>query len=132
MSEDRARFRIKVGEIEIEYEGKSTEVSMLYKEAFEWVKASAKIPSELKEEKEVKKRRGGPRTGVISQAIDRLIDEGFFDDFKNSTQVFEELKRRTIPVSRIERVITALNRKVPEKLDRIKDSQNRWVYRKKQ
>ena len=42
-------------------------------------------------EKEPKKKRGGPRTGVISPAIDELIKEGFFDDWKNSTQVLGEL-----------------------------------------
>jgi len=135
MSENRARFRIKVGEIEIEYEGESTKVSTLYKEAFEWIKMSAELPPKIKqiEEKgEAKKRRGGPRTSVISSAIDDLINKGFFDDFKNSAQVFEELKRRTVPVSSIQTVITALNRRVPKKLDRIQDSEGRWVYRKKQ
>ena len=137
MSEDRSRFRIKKGDVEIEYEGKSTDVSSRYKEAFEWIKTltstTPKPPiREDKKEKEPKKRRGGPRTGVISPAIDGLIKEGFFDDWKNSTQVLEELKRKTVPVSGLQPVITALNRKVPKKLERIKDEQGRWVYRKKQ
>ena len=137
MSEDRSRFRIKKGDVEIEYEGKSTDVSSRYKEAFEWIKTltltTPKLPiKEEPKEKEPKKKRGGPRTGVISPAIDELIKEGFFDDWKNSTQVLEELKRRTVPVSGIKPVINALNRRVPKKLDRIKDEQERWVYRKKQ
>ena len=135
MSENRSRFRIKKGDVEIEYEGKSTEVSSRYKEAFEWIKSltlTTSKPPIKGEQKETKKKRGGPRTGVISPAIDELIEEGFFDDWKNSTQVLEELKRRTVPVSGIKPVINALNRRVPKKLDRIKDEQERWVYRKKQ
>jgi len=137
MSEDKSRFRIKKGDIEIEYEGKSTEVSSRYREAFEWIKTltltTSKPPVKGEQkEKETKKKRGGPRTSVISPAIDELIEEGFFDDWKNSTQVLEELKRRTVPVSGIKPVINALNRRVPKKLDRIKDKQGRWVYRKKQ
>lgn len=110
---------------------------MRYKEAFEWIKTLAlttpKPPIiEDKKEKEPKKKRGELRISVISPAIDGLIKEGFFDDWKNSTQVLEELKRKTVPVSGLSPVITALNRKVPKKLERIKDEQGRWVYRKKQ
>lgn len=141
MSEDRSRFRIKKGDIEIEYEGKSSEVTARYKEAFEWIKTVAvtppkpeptKKPKKEKEPEEKEERRGGRRTGVISPAIDKLIKEGFFDDFRNSTEVLEELRRKTVPVSSVMPVIMSLNRRVPKKLDRIKDEQGRWVYRKKQ
>lgn len=137
MSENRSRFRIRKGDVEIEYEGKSKEVSMRYEEAFEWIKTQTIITPKLEparklKEEKPKKKRGGRRTGIISPAIDKLIKEGFFDNFKNSTQVLEELRRKTVPVSGIEPVITALNRKVPKKLDRIKDKEGRWVYRKTQ
>jgi hypothetical protein len=49
----------------------------------------------------------------------------------NSSQVLEELRRKTVPVSDIDPVILALNRRVPKKLDRIKGKDERWVYRKK-
>jgi len=121
-----SRFRIKKGDIEIEYEGKPTEVSLRYKEAFEWIRTlTLTTPKPLirqdQKGKEPKKKRGGPRTGVRSPAIDGLIKEGFFDDWKNSTQVLEELKRKNVPVSGLQPVITALNRKVPKRLERIKD-----------
>lgn len=137
MSEDRSRFRIKKGDIEIEYEGKSSEVTTRYKEAFDWIKTvtiSPPKPEAKKKEPEKKKeeKRGGVRTAVISPAIDDLIKEGFFDDFKNSTEVLAELRRKTVPVSDVTPVVVALNRRVPKKLDRIKDEQERWVYRKKQ
>lgn len=39
MSEEKSHFRMKKGDIEIEYEGKSSEANARYKEAFEWIKA---------------------------------------------------------------------------------------------
>ena len=140
MSEDKSRFKIKKGDIEIEYEGKSAEVTVRYEEAFEWIKTvrvappipeATERPEEKESEKKKEEKRGGPRTGVISPAIDELSEEGFLDDFKNATQVLEELRRKTVPVSTVMPVIMALNRRVPKKLDRIKDEQGRWVYRKK-
>jgi len=142
VSEGRARFRVKKGEIEIEYEGKSSEVNARYKEAFDWIKTAITTLSEKRPPKEEKKverkpekkkeeKRGGSRTAVISPAIDELIEEGFLDDFKRDHQVLEELKRKTIPVSGIKPVQNALNRRVPKILDRIKDKKGKWVYRKK-
>jgi len=140
MSENRSRFRIKKGDLEVEYEGNSAEVGERYREVFEWIKTTKiapperKLPREKRKEKEGEKeeKRGGRRTAVISPSIDKLIEEGFFDDFKNSTQVLEELRRKTVPVSNVMPVTMALNRRIPKKLDRIKDEQGRWVYRRKQ
>jgi len=140
MSEDKSRFKIRKGDIEIEYEGKSSEVTERYKEAFEWITTATVAPpkpeptrklekKDIEEKKEDK--RGGVRTSVISPAIDELIKEGFFDDFKNSSEILKELRRKTVPVSSTQPVTMALNRRVPKKLDRIKDERGRWVYRKK-
>ena len=71
------------------------------------------------------------RTGVIAPAIDELISEGFLNEFKNASQILEELRRKTVPVSEVKVVTNALNRRVPKTLDRIKDQQGKWVYRKK-
>ena len=139
MSEDRSRFKIKKGDIEIEYEGRSEEVSKQYKEAFEWIRTSVtrtrKLEPARDEEVMLKKKkgkRGGLRPPVISPEIDKMIDEGFFDDFRHPNQVFEELRRRNVPISNIKAVVAALNRRVPKKLDRIKDDKGDWVYRKRQ
>lgn len=144
MSEGRASFRVKKGEIEIEYEGKTSEVNERYEEVMEWIKSGTIIPpkeSQLKEKKKVKKKkseigkegkRGGTRTSVISDAINELIKEGFVDDFKRDRQVMEELRRKNVPVSGYKPVQNALNRRVPKTLDRIKDNERKWVYRRKQ
>lgn len=50
MSEERSRFKIRKGEIEIEYEGSPSEVAQRYKEAFEWVKTVTLPPSRPKSE----------------------------------------------------------------------------------
>jgi len=130
LSEDKSRFRIRKGDIEIEYEGNSKEVALEFKNIFEWMKTiPEKLPEPTKEKKPEKK--GGPRTGVIAPGVDTLIKEGFLDDFKNASEILDELRRKTVPVSDVNRVIMALNRRVPKTLDRIKDKEGRWVYRKK-
>ena len=140
MSESRSRFRMKKGDIEIEYEGASNEVSSKFSDIFEWLKTAPVAPLPPKagegakpkpEEEQRQERRGGARSAVISPAIDELLKDGFLDVFKNANQVFEELKRKTVPVSDVTAVIGALNRRVPKTLDRIKDDQGKWVYRKK-
>jgi hypothetical protein len=88
MPEDTAHFRIKKGDVEIEYHGSSEEVSSRFDNVLEWVKTTPvttapkepeKPPVPVKEEKVEK--RGGARTGVISPAVDELITEGFFNEF---------------------------------------------------
>jgi hypothetical protein len=144
MSETKSRFRMKKGDIEIEYEALPAEVSSKFKEIFEWLKETTASAPKAKDEVTVTEetsietkagqkqhKRGGARSSVVSSAIDILISEGFLDTFKSSSLIMEELKRKTIPVSGIAVVQTSLNRKVPKKLDRIKDEQGKWVYKKR-
>jgi len=77
-----------------------------------------------------KPKRGGLRTSVVASAVDSLIEEDFFKEFKNSSQVLDELKRRNIP-SKLQSVNNALNRRVPKILERVKGEHGRWVYRKR-
>lgn len=84
MSERIARYRIRKGDTEIEFEGDPTEVNARYEKAFEWVKASPASPQsqpEVKppEERKKEEKRGGSRSSVISPAIDKLIEEGWLD-----------------------------------------------------
>ena len=140
MSEERSHFKMKKGDIEIEYEGVSSEVSSKFSEIFEWLKTAPITPLPPKPaegippepvEEERQERRGGARSAVISPEIDKLMEEGFLDAFKNANQVYEELKRKAVPVSGLNAVVEALKRRVPETLDRIKDDKGKWVYRKK-
>jgi hypothetical protein len=140
MSQEKSHFRIKRGDIEIEFAGDSTEVAKRYAEALEWIKTVTGKPAEpkvkkVKEEKEIAKetekkseRRGGRRTSTISKEIDKLIESGWLDEFKEKEEVQKELKRLAIPAS-IQAVNISLTRRVGKTLDRIKKD-NKWVYRK--
>lgn len=134
MPEGKSRFRIKKGDIEIEFEGDPKEVSIKYKEAFEWMKSFPITPVEVKpsrkkKEEEKEERRGGVRSGVISPEIDRLIEEGWFSEFRKIPDVMKELTRRAVPGVKLETVANSLNRRVKSgKLNRIKDADDRWTY----
>ena len=138
MSEGRYRFRIKKGEVEIEYEGDSKEVDTKYNEAFIWIKSTSEISSIVKSTKEAPKEkkegsvRGGRRSRVISPAIDTLIEEQWLNEFKKEEEVVAELTRRGIPGANEKNVGEALKRRVQAgKLDRIRDKDGKWTYRTK-
>ena len=82
----------------------------------------APIETKQSEEKKKEEKRGGARSSVVSRAIDDLINEGWLDDFRKVPEVMEELKRRNVRGAYYEAVQGALNRRVPEKLDRVKDT----------
>ena len=139
-----SRFKIKSGDTEIEFEGPAEEVSSKFKEAFDWLKTIPIKPSTAQDQKGEKSEsagqekkqgksgsRGGPRSSVIGAGIDELIESGFFSDFVPINKVFEELKRKKVPVASTIVVNTAVGRRVPKVLDRIKNEQGIWVYRKK-
>lgn len=136
MSEDKCRFRIKKGDIEIEYEGKSSEVNAQYKEAFEWIKSvttSPPKPSPKKGEPENMKGKGEKpvvRTKGVATEVGKLIEEGWVDDYKRNTEVLKELERRAITGVYIQAVDSALRKRVGKTLERKKDEQGNWVYRK--
>jgi hypothetical protein len=75
--------------------------------------------------------RGGVRSKVISPAIDKLIEEGWLNDFKNEDEIRAELKRLRVPGLTKVNVSMALGRRVPDKLDRIKGEGGTWTYKKK-
>ena len=142
MSENRSRFRMKKGDIEIEYEGESAEVTARYQEAFEWIKTGvipATKPRPPKEKEKVEgtepekkpDKRGGLRTAVVSKEIDKLSEEGWLDDFKKVEEVRAELERRAVRGAYRRAVDTALRRRVGKTLERVKDTNGKWAYRKK-
>src|SRR3989304_4407053 len=112
MSEPTSRFRIKNGEIEIEYQGPTKEVAERYREAFGWLKS---VPRDEGEKTPKKKneiatdRKKGPRTSEIwSPAIDSLIHEGFFKLPKRRTkeEIAKALEDKALPVQGKNKMIT--------------------------
>jgi len=137
LSESESRFRIKKGDIEIEYVGKPSDVNSRYEKAFEWVKGvppispphQMPIGGKIKEEGEKPDRRGGARSKIVSRAIDEVISEGRLDTAKKAPEVLEELKRRAIPGVSLNNVNEALKRRAQSGvLERIKGTDRQWTY----
>lgn len=139
MSENMSRFRIKKGDIEIEYSGKPEEVSERYKEALDWIETSTtpsptgKAPPKKKpKELGAGTGRGGARSPIVSRGIDEIIADGFLDKAKTTNEVHAELERKAIPGITIFNVSEALKRKARKGvLDRIKGAGKEYSYIKK-
>jgi len=141
MSEDRSRFSIKKGDIEITYEGTSKDANDRYKEAFEWIK-KATVTEEnggskdrpRKRRKQDKKTDGTkPKEHAegVTSGIDKLIAEGWFDKDRTNSDVLEELKRGGATGLYIQAVDIALKRRLKSTLDRHQDESENWLYHKK-
>jgi hypothetical protein len=107
MSEARSRFRIKNGEMEIEYEGLVKDANERYKEALEWLKSiprkeekEKKEISKEKEEATEEKKKGTRGPEIWSPAIDTLIAEGFFKlpNKRDKRDVVKALEDKALPV----------------------------------
>jgi hypothetical protein len=140
MSEDKSHFKIKKGDIEIEYSGNAKDANSRYKEAFDWVKTAtvaALIPPEktpTPKPKEIggKPGRGGLRSNVVSKAIDGLVSGGWLDKAKTPSEVLKELERKAVPGVTIDNVSEALKRRARSGvLDRIKGTGKEYTYMKK-
>lgn len=98
MSEVKSCFRIKSGEIEIEYEGSQKDVNERYKTAFEWVTSQPRTKTAIEEEEEKKEeKRGGVRKPIYPARIDELISQGFFKPKKSLDDVIKEFESKGVP-----------------------------------
>jgi hypothetical protein len=135
MSEERSHFKIKKGDVEIEYSGMPKDVDSKYKEAFNWVKSATVTTSAPPKEPSAgpkqsgKAGRGGRRSPVVSRAIDQVISEGFLDKSKTESEVYSELERRAVRGITKLNVSQALERRARSGiLDRIKGSGEEYNY----
>jgi len=120
MSEFKSRFKIKNGEIEIEYEGLVKDVNERYKEALDWLKSlprkEGEPEKEEQKEKEGEERKKGTRGPEIwSPAIDSLIQEGFFKlpQKRFNKDVIKALEDKALPVKgKTSIILKTLTRKV--------------------
>jgi hypothetical protein len=139
MSEERSHFKIKKGDIEIEYSGMQKDVDSKYKEAFDWVKSATVTtttpsPKEPpgKQKEPGKPGRGGRRSPIISNAIDQMVSDGELDKAKTTSQVLEYLTTKAVPGVTFHNVDEALRRKARKGvLDRIKGAGEEYSYIKK-
>jgi hypothetical protein len=141
MAENKHYFRIKKGDVEIEYSGEPEEVNERYKEALEWVETSIIVtsPSTTATSKERQKvtalgpGRGGARSPIVSKGLDKIIAEGFLDKAKKTSEVHAELERKAVPGVTPFNVSEALKRKARQGvLDRIKGAGREYSYIKKE
>jgi hypothetical protein len=96
LSEPKNRFRVKQGEIEVEYEGPLTEVNKRYEKALALLISQPTKPSILKKkesgEEEKEDKRGGVRKPIYPQLIEKLKKENFFKPKKSLDQVIKKLE----------------------------------------
>jgi len=121
------RFRIRLGEAEIEYEGEDS--TSKYQAALDWVSETPeheRIKTPAKSEKqnhieEKNSKRGGIRSPVVSPKIDELIEGGWFDSHRSIDDTVTELKRLVVPGTNKESVKQGLNRRVGKTLATVMD-----------
>ena len=96
MAEVKGRFRIKNGEIEIEYEGPIKEVNQRFEKVLGLV-VSRKEKKLEAETEEKKSKRGGRRKPIYAPKIRDLINEGFFKSKKSLDEVIKKLESLGVP-----------------------------------
>lgn len=135
MTEIKSRFRIKNGEIEIEYEGPLKDVNERYEGVLDWVISRRKKPPSIigEAEKEGKKveKRGGPRKAIYPPEIQRLKEENFFGTKKTLDDIIKELESRGVPTRNKRAAIrNALIRDIRKKDSKLKATKedNTWVF----
>jgi hypothetical protein len=92
------KFRIRKGEVEVEFEGEPAEALSRYDELLTWVRetpegsatASKVVPHE---EKRVQKRTTG-ESRVVRERLGVLKDEGFFKTPKGLGEIRKEMQTR--------------------------------------
>jgi hypothetical protein len=100
LSEVKNRFKIKSGEIEIEYEGPLKEVNERYNRVLEWVMSyKKKMPSEeeAETEKDKKSKRGGVRKAIYPPWIEKLKKDNFFKQKKSLDDVIKKFESLGAP-----------------------------------
>ena len=133
MSERKARFRIRKGEMEIEYEGSSNDVNNRYNEAFEWLKTvPIRREKKTKEHEEEKKegKRGGARKSLFSPKIDELIKDDFFKlpNKRKVEDVIKDLQEKGLPVvGKKKAILEALKRRLDKTLKGTKSGRE-WFF----
>jgi len=138
MSETKSHFKIKNGEIEIEYEGLVEDVNQRYKEALDWLTSTTTITQEKKVSKEKgnkfekEEKRGGAQKSIFSPKIDELINEGFFKlpNRKKLADVLKALQEKGLPVKGKDKaILIALKRRLGKTLKGTKtgDEWNFWT-----
>lgn len=130
-NEDRARFRVKTASFEVEFEGPAQSASSKYDSMIVHLSLAKLSPLEVSDYSapvNAKSRRGGIRSNVISEALDKLIDEDWLKTKRPLGVVLAELQNRRVPGVDKGNIKVALDRRVRNgRLKTIRDGED-WVY----
>jgi hypothetical protein len=130
-NDDRARFRVKTASFEVEFEGPAQSASSKYDAMVLHLSLAKLTPLEADDSSapvNAKSKRGGIRSSVISEALDKLIDEGWLKTKRTHEGIFVELQNRRVPGVEKGNVKVALDRRVRNgRLKSIRDGDD-WVY----
>jgi hypothetical protein len=137
LSEAKNRFRIRNGEIEIEYEGPLNEVNKRYDKALEWLAsqpAKATVPKKKEfDEREKEDKRGGLRKPIYGPKIDELESEGFFKKRKSLDEVVKGLVTKNVPTKGHKArnaILMSLRRRIAQKNAKLKGAteEDQWYF----
>jgi hypothetical protein len=100
LAESKNHFKIRNGEIEIEYEGPLTEVNKRFDQTYLWATSAKTAPPNKTKEKEIdeslgekkKSNRGGHRKEIYPPYIKKLKEQNFFTPKKSIDEVEKKLK----------------------------------------
>jgi len=136
LSEAKNRFRVRNGEIEIEYEGPLKEVNERYEHVLEWL-----IPKQVKTKGKTKgkkltkeeEKRGGFHKTIYTPKIDELIKEGFFKTRKSLDDVVKGLVPKNVPTRGMDArtaILNNLKRKIASKKATLKGGkeEDEWYF----
>jgi predicted metal-dependent hydrolase len=99
LSEAKNRFKIKNGDVEIEYEGPIEEVNERYDNALKWLASQTLAIPKKKEsaEGEKEEKRGGVRKPIYPQWIEKLKIEKFFRPKKSLDEIIKKFESLGVP-----------------------------------
>jgi hypothetical protein len=78
-------------------------------------------PSPDGKKKKPDKDKPSKKAKGVASEVDKLIEEGWLDDYKRPPEVLAELERRAVTGVYIQAVNSALKQRVGKTLERIKD-----------
>jgi len=136
LSEVKNRFRVRNGEIEIEYEGPLQEVNKRYDKALEWLAsqpAKAHTPKKSESAEDEKEGRGGLRKPIYGPKIDELENEGFFKKRKSLDEVIKGLVTKNVPTRGSKArnaILMSLRRRIAQKDAKLKGTteEDQWCF----
>jgi hypothetical protein len=138
LAESKNHFKIRNGDIEIEYEGPLPEVNKRFDQAYLWATSPKTKPLKNKD-KEIdegqgekkKDNRGGPRKTIYTGKIEELIEEGFFAKRKSLDEVMKALFLKNVPTKGAKAknaILASLRRRIANKDSKLKGSQEEDIW----